>query len=659
MRWNRGVRNLSTLRIDYEQELNEEQKQVVFSPGGPSLVIAGAGSGKTRTITYRVAWLLENGVPPEAILLATFTNKAAREMLQRVGYLLGMEPKNLWGGTFHHICNLILRREAQRVGYNPGYTILDREDQKDFLDICVEELGIDIRQKRFPKADVLLNVITLSRNTLRSIEDILKEYHPQFLEWSGRIAQLAAVYQDRKRSLNLMDYDDLLWYVWSIFREEQEVRYFYGSLFQHVLVDEYQDTNLIQAEIVDLLAEVHRNVLVVGDDAQSIYSFRGANFENIIRFPERYPDCRIYKLETNYRSTESILRLANRIIRHNVHQFPKELRAVRERGEKPVLVPTQDVFEQASFVASTILELRDRGYSLNDMAVLYRAHYQSMELQIELTRRNIPFEVRSGMRFFEQAHIKDVVAYLKIVVNPFDEVAWKRVLRLYPGIGKATADRIWQIIHDSPDPIGRLSEAETQSLVPDSASEGFRSLLNLLRHLEDLDTAPASAIQAVLDGGYSAYLQSHYMNASDRIQDIEELAMFALRYNSLEKFLNELVLIGSMEGSSALIGGTFDEKVVLSTVHQAKGLEWPCVFVIWLCEGGFPSSPNIGKPENMEEERRLFYVACTRAKDFLFLTYPVFVQGLSGRSVLRRPSRFIQELDASCYRRYILSKEGR
>ncbi|MGC8777603.1 MAG: ATP-dependent helicase [Candidatus Caldatribacteriaceae bacterium] len=643
--------------VDYDRELNDEQKEVVFSPGGPSLVIAGAGSGKTRTITYRVAWLLENGIPPQSILLATFTNKAAREMLHRVECLLGVDTKKLWGGTFHHVCNLILRKEAQRVGYNPGYTILDREDQKDCLEICVDELGIDTRNRRFPKVDVLLNIITLSRNTLRSIEYLLEKYYPQFQEWAGHIAHLFALYQDRKKSFNVMDYDDLLCYVWSLFQEESAVRRHYGEMFQYILVDEYQDTNLVQAEIVDFLAEVHQNILVVGDDAQSIYSFRGANFANIIEFPKRYPDCRIYRLETNYRSTGAILTLANQIIVHNVRQFPKVLRPIRERGEKPVVVPLRDVSEQAKFVADKILDLRDHGYSLNDMAVLYRAHYQSMELQIELTRRNIPFEVRSGLRFFEQAHIKDVVAYLKVVVNPLDEVAWKRILRLYPGIGKVTAEKLWQEIRQSPDPIGRLGEEQTKQLVSASASEGFHSLVEVLHKLEELDSAPASAIQTILEGGYEAYLQSHYPNAYERIQDLEELAAFALRYDSLEKFLNELVLLGNMEGETIVQGGILDEKLTLSTVHQAKGLEWACVFVIWLCEGGFPSSPSIENHDALEEERRLFYVACTRAKDFLFLTHPVFASGFSGNQVLRKPSRFLRELDGSCYIKYIPDKE--
>lgn len=647
---------MEALRVDYDKELNEEQKEVVFSPGGPALVIAGAGSGKTRTITYRVAWLLENRVPPETILLATFTNKAAREMLHRVEYLLGVDTRKLWGGTFHHIGNLILRQEAQKVGYHPNYTILDREDQKDVLALCVEELGVDIQRKRFPKVDVLLNLITLSRNTLRSIEDLLAEYYPHFQEWAGHIAHLFVLYQERKRSLNVMDYDDLLVYVWELFRDDPNIRRKYGDMFRHILVDEYQDTNLIQAEIVDFLAEAHHNLLVVGDDAQSIYSFRGANFANIIDFPKRYPDCLIYRLETNYRSTEAILNLANQVIAHNVRQFPKVLRPVREKGEKPVVVALRNVSEQAGFVASTILRLRESGYRLNDMAVLYRAHYQSMEIQLELTRRGIPFVIRSGLRFFEQAHIKDVVAYLRIVVNPFDELAWKRVLKLYPGIGKTTAEKIWQILQQSPDPLGTLQGEEAKALIPSSASEGFRSLVELLLKLEELEFAPASAIQAILEGGYETYLQSHYPNYRDRIQDLEELARFASRYNLIETLLSELALLGELEGETIVEGGVPDEKLTLSTVHQAKGLEWACVFVVFLCDGGFPSSQNLDNTEDLEEERRLFYVACTRAKDYLFLTYPLFVEGYTGRAVLRKPSRFLRELDTSCYARYISNR---
>ncbi|MCX7731045.1 MAG: ATP-dependent helicase, partial [Candidatus Caldatribacterium sp.] len=331
------------LSIDYERELNEEQKAVVFAGDGPMLVIAGAGSGKTRTVTYRVAHLVEQGVPPEAILLATFTNKAAREMLHRVEDLLGVDLSRLWGGTFHHIGNLILRREARKIGYEPNYTILDREDQRDLLALCVEELGIDPTKRRFPSPEVLANVITLSRNTLRSLEDIIEAYCPSFLDWASHIAHLFTIYQERKRRLNVMDYDDLLVYVYELLRSDDRVRRKYGESFRYILVDEYQDTNLLQAEIVDLLAEVHRNLLVVGDDAQSIYAFRGANFANILDFPKRYPDCRIFRLETNYRSTPEILNLANNIIVHNTRQFSKVLRPIRKKGQKPLVVALRDV----------------------------------------------------------------------------------------------------------------------------------------------------------------------------------------------------------------------------------------------------------------------------------------------------------------------------
>lgn len=643
---------MKVFQVDYERELNEEQKRVVFSPGGPTLVIAGAGSGKTRTITYRVAWLLEQGISPQAILLATFTNKAAREMLHRVECLLGVSVKQIWGGTFHHICNLILRREARKVGYEPNYTILDREDQKDVLEVCVGELGIDRRSRRFPKVDVVLNILTLSRNTLLSIEDILDKYYPHFREWTGSISHLFSLYQDKKRSLNVMDYDDLLAYTWSLLREDPSVRRKYGEMFHYILVDEYQDTNLIQAEIVDFLAEAYRNLLVVGDDAQSIYSFRGAHFANILEFPKRYPDCTVYKLEVNYRSTEAILNLANQVISHNAHQFPKVLHPVREKGEKPVVIPLRDVSEQARFVASTVLGLRDRGYTLNDVAILYRAHYQSMEIQMELTRRGIPFVIRSGIRFFEQAHIKDVVAYLKIVVNPFDEFAWKRVLRLYPGIGKATADKIWQVVQQSPDPLGKMKGKGAKELVPPSAQRGLSSCLDLLLRLEELEFAPASAIQAILEGGYEAYLQSHYGDYRDRIEDIQELARFSSQYNSMATLLSDLALLGEVEAETVVSGSVPDERVVLSTIHQAKGLEWSCVFVVWLCEGGFPSPQSLNREENLEEERRLFYVACTRAKDFLFLVYPLLTEGYTTRAVLRKPSRFLREIDVSCYTRY-------
>lgn len=644
--------------MDYERELNEEQQQVVFAGEGPMLVIAGAGSGKTRTVTYRVAYLVEQGVPPESILLATFTNKAAREMLHRVECLLGVSMAHLFGGTFHHIGNLILRREARKIGYESNYTILDREDQKDLLSVCVEELGIDLRKRRFPQPDVLLSIITLSRNTLKSLDDILDKYYPQFLEWASHVAHLFALYQERKRRLNVMDYDDLLVYVWELLQNEEKTRRKYGELFQHILVDEYQDTNLLQAEIVDLLAEIHRNLLVVGDDAQSIYAFRGAHFANIFDFPKRYPDCKIYKLETNYRSTPEILHLANEAISFNVHQFHKVLRPVRVGGEKPLVVALRDTLEQADFVATKILELREQGYSLNDVAVLYRAHYQSMEIQMELTRRGIPYEVRSGLRFFERAHIKDIVAHLRLIVNPYDEISWKRVLRLYPGIGRQISERVWRVIEETQDPLFALERPENVLLLPSGARESIENVRKLLFRLEDLEREPALAIEAVLEGGYREYLLSRYPDSRERLEDLEELARFASRYDSLESFLSELALLGGIEAETVVEGAPPDERVILSTVHQAKGLEWGCVFLVWLCEGAFPSPQSLNREEDLEEERRLFYVACTRAKDHLFLCYPMVGERMRGRSVLRKPSRFLQELSPSLYERHRVSGRG-
>jgi len=422
--------------VNYQQELNPEQLEVVMSGNGPILVIAGAGSGKTRTITYRVARLIESGVHPSKILLVTFTNKAAKEMLHRVELLISVNIRKLWGGTFHHIANRTLRRQAHLLEYDNNFTILDQQDSKELLNTCITDLGFKTKERRFPQGDVLRDIISLSANTQNKVDAIVAERYPFFYELTDEIIKVALHYQKRKRKGSMMDFDDLLlnWLT---------------LLSDHILVDEYQDTNRIQSDIVDLLSQEHKNTMVVGDDSQSIYSFRGANFANIIDFPQRYPNVRIYKLETNYRSVPEILNLANASIINNQNQFQKHLRAIRESGLQPIIVPFNDVMQQASFVAQRILELRDEGRSLNEMAVLYRAHYHSMELQMELTRRGIPFEVRSGLRFFEQAHIKDITGYLKVIVNPYDELAWKRIAKLLPKIGNATAHKIWNILSSS------------------------------------------------------------------------------------------------------------------------------------------------------------------------------------------------------------------
>ena len=647
--------------LNYEKELNPQQLAVVKAPGGPLLVIAGAGSGKTRVVTYRVAYLIESGVDPAGILLVTFTNKAAREMLHRVQLLvpgfMGVGGK-VWGGTFHHIGNRILRRHASLLGYHPNFTILDREDAKSLMEACITELKINPKGgTRFPKGEVLEDLVGLSVSTRRPIDELVFERYPFFYELLDDIRAVAEHYRKRKRELNAMDFDDLLFYWEALLREHPEVRARYGEQFQHILVDEYQDTNRIQAEIVDLLAERHGNVMVVGDDSQSIYSFRGANFANILTFPERYPKARTFKLEVNYRSTPQILHLANTSIMHNRVQFPKELQTVRPAGVTPSLVPAQDSLDQAAFVAGKVAEIREGGIPLSQIAVLYRAHYHSMELQMELTRRGIPFEVRSGLRFFEQAHIKDVSAYLKIICNPLDELAWKRVLQLYPRIGKATAEKIWRTISSGvSDPKVAVDAKEVLQKIPAGGRETWRAFSRTLARLQNpkITSDPAAMIELVMKEGYEAYLQSRYPNYESRADDLRQLAAFSSQYSSCQDFLSELALLTSMEGeNTSTRGGAGDGMITLSSVHQAKGLEWPVVFIIWLAEGRFPSIRSLSESggEGEEEERRLFYVAVTRARDELYLCYPRFAADRGGREMIQRPSRFISELRGSEYER--------
>lgn len=650
-------------KIDYERELNPQQLEVVMAGEGPLLVIAGAGSGKTRTVTYRVARLLELGVLPERILLVTFTNKAAREMLSRVEALAGNKARKVWGGTFHHIGNLVLRRYAHLLAYSPNYTIIDREDTKDLLEDSLEEVGINKKEKRFPKGEVLSDILSFSLNSEKDLESVLLERYPFFMELKPEIEKVFHHYRERKKRANLMDFDDLL-YLWrNLLLEKPEIRKEYGRRFLHILVDEYQDTNKIQAEIVDLLASYHRNIMVVGDDSQSIYSFRGANFANIIEFPSRYPEAKLYKLEFNYRSTPQILNLANSSIVHNKRRFPKILRAVKKDGRKPALVPLRDVYHQAEFVAEEILTLREEGVSLNEIAVLYRSHYHSLELQVELTRRGIPYVVRSGLRFFERAHIKDVVAWLKILVNPKDELSWKRILKLIPGVGKRTAEKIWQLIYSSPSPLESLKSEKVKVLFFRKVPPGWKDFLSLLEKLRtpELQKFPSQLVELILEEGYLEYLKTSYADWGERMEDIKQLSRFASSYPDLETFLNELSLLGTVESEVVVVGSEEDEeKVILSSVHQAKGLEWRVVFLIWLSEGRFPAAKALKKPafeEGEEEERRLFYVACTRAKERLYLTYPLLGGNWNFRTYFMKPSCFVRELDPTTYEEWIVEEE--
>jgi DNA helicase-2/ATP-dependent DNA helicase PcrA len=648
------------LEIDYAKELNEQQCAAVTAPPGPALVIAGAGSGKTRTLTYRVAYLLEQGIPPDRILLLTFTNKAAGEMMRRVADLLGHELTSLWGGTFHSIGNRVLRQHAALLGYQRDFTIMDRDDAKHLISTCVAESDVDVKTARFPKAEVLGNIFSLAVNKLTPVAEILGTEYGYFDTLAPQIEDVWKRYVGRKLATNAMDFDDLLVLWLKLLNDHAEVREHYQRRFQFILVDEYQDTNKLQSDLIDLLGARHHNVMVVGDDAQSIYAWRGANFQNILKFPDRYPGAKIYKIETNYRSTPEILTVANAAIAANLQQFAKQLAPARKSGTKPVLVACQDAAQQAAFVAQRALELREEGGALNDMAVLYRSHFHALELQLELTRRNIPFSITSGIRFFEQAHLKDVTAYLKLVTNPRDELAFKRLVQLLPGVGGKGADKLWRVFSAdcglrteqsrAPHPAPRIA-ASLQScakVAPKKATLAWAQFATTIAQLEALDVRQSAAkmIPLVIEAGYEDYLKENFANYRSRLDDLKQLAIFAQQFVTVDEFLTQMALLTNVEAEDDhQPADRDDEKIRLSTIHQAKGLEFGIVFVIMLCDGLFPSARSIESGEGEEEERRLFYVSVTRAKNELYLSYPLLRAGYGNTGdTLQQPSRFLEEI---------------
>ena len=634
--------------IDYEKELNPEQYRVVMEEGGPLLVLAGAGSGKTRTLTYRVARLLESGIRQENILLATFTNKAAHAMLNRVGSLIDCDTKRITGGTFHHVAYMILRNYASCLGYKSSFSIVDSEDSRQLIATGMAELKIDPKLSKFPKSNIIGEIISLTTNTQSTLDDVLQYKYPFFLHLSEEINQVACLYEQKKKELAVMDFDDLLSNCRKLLQENPEVLKTLSGRFHHVLVDEYQDTNIIQADIVDFFASTHKNLMVVGDDSQSIYSFRGANFNNIINFPDRYPDCKIFKLETNYRSTPEILHLANLSITNNEKQFPKELKAVRARGKRPVMVSAQNVLKQADFVAQRVTELIRGGVPLNEIAILYRAHYHSMEVQMEFVRRDIPFDIRSGIRFFEQAHIKDVTSYMRILVNPHDELAWRRLLIMYPKVGKATFNKIWSYLKKEENPLNTVLNDEFIKAMSKTARPGLeecRKTISLLLELRESERIPEKVIDILLNrGGYRVYLQDNYSDAVSREDDLVQLGNFSAQFIRMEDFLNELALLTNMAKEESTGDEDNEDKIALSTIHQAKGLEWSYVFLIWCADGMIPLQKALKEQDGEEEERRLFYVAVTRAKDQLYLCYPVLDYNHSSGVLNLAPSRFLREI---------------
>jgi DNA helicase-2/ATP-dependent DNA helicase PcrA len=642
------------LQIDYAKELNPQQLAAVSAPPGPSLVLAGAGAGKTRTLIYRVAFLLEQGIPADRILLLTFTNKAAREMMRRVTDLLGSELADLWGGTFHSIGHRLLRRHAEQAGYKSNFTILDREDARDLVKACLGEAEADTKAMRFPKPDVLQEVFSLAINTRATVQEIVAQQYEHFAMLANEIAKLERKFQERKRAANVMDFDDLLVLWLELLQKNEELRERYQRKFQFVLVDEYQDTNRLQSDLIDLLGARHHNVMVVGDDAQSIYAWRGANYENILKFPERYPGAKVYKIETNYRSTPEILNVANAAITANVHQFAKQLTPARKSGDKPALVTCNDASEQAAFVAQRVLESREEGQELNNMAVLYRSHFHALELQLELTRRNIPFSITSGIRFFEQAHIKDVTAYLKFVTNPRDELSFKRIVQLLPGIGGKGADKLWKALEaevgnveaDGRSPVATALQGCAGG-VPKKAAVAWAQFVATIAQLEaeDVRGNASKMIQLIVEAGYEDHLKEEYPNYQTRLDDLEQLAVFARQFETIGDFLTQLALLTNVEAEDEQPANRDDEQLRLSTIHQAKGLEFDVVFVIMLCDGLFPSARSLETVEGEEEERRLMYVAITRARNELYLSYPL-IRAMPGGSgdMMQQPSRFLGEI---------------
>ncbi len=627
--------------LDYKKELNPQQYQVVTQADGPCLVLAGAGSGKTRVLIYRLAHLIEKGIHPKNILLVTFTNKAAREMINRAEQVLKTDLSSLWVGTFHHIGNLILRRQAQDLGFSSNFTIIDREDAKDLVQDAMEDLGFLKKGSFFPKKDLILKIHSFATNALSPIEKIIQEKFDHIEEHTLSVKRIVSRFEKKKKEANVMDFGDLL-KLWLKVLQNEEVCRKYSSIFLYTLVDEYQDTNRLQFEILKKIASFHKNILVVGDDAQSIYSFRSAEIKNILDFPNIFDNTKVFKLETNYRSTPEILELANSIINNNKNQFPKHLKAINKEGYLPALVKTEDVYKQASFIAQRITELYKENVPLNEMAILFRSRYLALEVEVELMKRNIPYIIRGGLRFFEQAHIKDVLSYLKILVNPSNELPFKRTLSLQSGIGRKYAYRIWKKLIKE-----KKSKQEIIDSLPKKAKEGFKEFYNVLGDIKKEDN-PETIIKIIIDE-YKDYCYTAFDNSDDRLRDLEELSKMARNHLTIKDFLEDLSAFEEFKGETLLSAEDKEDTVVMSTIHQAKGLEWHTVFIVGCNEYDFPHPKALNSQESLEEERRLFYVAVTRAKRNLNIVYPESKYTYKDGLIIVRPSMFISEIPELMY----------
>jgi DNA helicase-2/ATP-dependent DNA helicase PcrA len=635
------------MTVDLHSSLNPEQFAAATAPDGPVLVLAAAGTGKTRTLVHRVAHLVGRGVPADRILLLTFTNRAAQEMLERARALVPSGVGGIWGGTFHHMANRILRRHAPLVGYKADFSILDRDDSESLIAEAVKDLGLG--GKEFPRKSVLMSLFSSSANSGRPLNALLERRYAEFDADPEDITRVYQTYVACKKQLDSMDFDDLLVQCLKLLADHAGVRESYQERFLHVLVDEYQDTNTLQAQIVDRIAGQRRNIMAVGDDFQSIYGWRGADYRNILSFPKKYAGALQYKLETNYRSTPEILAVANACIAGNPLQFQKTLRATRPPRRRPKVFHIRDGEAQARIVVEQIRALCRSGYKQADITVLYRAHFHAMELQIALTQERIPFTITSGIRFFEQAHIKDVCSLLRILTSPEDELAFTRLFGLFPGVGPKTASSLWKKLGNRFDAAAPGSrELVALSLRP-VAKKSWDAVAEIMTAYfdEGLEEDPGEVMHRFLKAFYEEHAVNTFDDDERRVEEINELILYTARFGDAREFLSDVALLTNLDAESEQLAGAESERLRLSTVHQAKGLEWPVVIILWATEGMFPSARTLAESDGSEgeaEERRLFYVAVTRAKDELLLCAPEVRRTRDGGIMPCEPSRFLNEL---------------
>lgn len=625
--------------INYQEELNASQFEAASAVNGCYLIIAGAGTGKTRTLVYRVARLIELGYDPNSILLLTFTRKAANEMMKRASMLLDDRCSKIRGGTFHSFANLTLRKYAKAIGLDSNFTILDQGDSEDVINLIRSQDRFLTKDKRFPNKQTLNKVYSLSVNTGKKVEEIIENDYPHFLPLLDKISEIQKIFTEYKRRNNLLDYDDLLVYLREFLHKNTPAVKALLSEIKFVMVDEYQDTNHLQAEIVKGLAKYNKNVMVVGDDSQAIYSFRGADFHNIMEFPKLFDDVKIIKLEENYRSVQSILNFANRINEAAVEKYKKDLYTRRGSGELPNIVAATTDNLQSKFIVEKILDLREEGIPLKDIAVLFRSSFFSFDLELELSKANIPFQKFGGMKFVETAHIKDVMAFLRIVVNPKDVISWYRVLLLHEGVGPKTAQRI----------LDELATARITIKAEPDNQPGFKHhklgpLFYLLYELQKKKYLPSEMVQKVYEY-YWELFKANYDDWNKRKKDLEIFQNIVENYSSIDSLLSDMAIEPIIESVLDVEATDKEEEyVTLSTIHSAKGLEWHSVFIIHAVEGYFPSARSVENLDSLEEERRLMYVASTRAKNNLYVSYPMNLFDREAGMTLSKPSRFISEI---------------